>query len=293
MFLMLWPMPQAAFWRLSADGVGDDGECQRGREDFLMSTLILDRQQHLFYQKYAGKTDHPWLIFLHEGLGCTAQWRDFPERLCQRTGCPGLVYDRLGHGKSSPLYRPRTVHYLHNYALHELPRVIEALLPETPFILIGHSDGGSISLIFGAEQSPSLQGIITEAAHVLVEQVSIEGIRKADEAFAHGRLAGLRRYHGEKTAELYNAWSATWQSPWFASWNIEYLLPAIAVPLLVLQGRDDQYGTEAQVQAIVAGAAGKATPIILENCKHAPHQELPELVLDHMSCFINRIASPS
>src|SRR5665647_754287 len=93
MFLMLWPMPQAAFWRLSVDGVGDDGERQDGSENFLMSTLILDQQQHLFYQKYTGKTDHPWLIFLHEGLGCTALWRDFPERLCQRTGCPGLVYD--------------------------------------------------------------------------------------------------------------------------------------------------------------------------------------------------------
>jgi pimeloyl-ACP methyl ester carboxylesterase len=275
------------------DGFGNAGESQDGGDDFLMSILILDQQHHIYYEKYDGRTDRPYLIFLHEGLGCTALWRDVPERLCHRTGCPGLVYDRLGHGKSSPLYRRRTIHYLHEYALHELPRLIEALLPETPFILIGHSDGGSISLIFGAEQSPYLRGIITEAAHVFVEQVSIEGIRKADESFAHGRLAGLQRYHGRKTGELYNAWSATWQSPWFSSWNIEYLLPAIEVPLLVLQGRDDQYGTEAQVQAIVSGAAGKATPIIVEDCKHAPHQELPDLVLDLMSCYINRIAGPS
>lgn len=255
-----------------------------------MSTLILDHQHHIYYEKYDGRTNRPCLIFLHEGLGCTALWRDFPEQLCQRTGCPGLVYDRLGHGKSSPLYRPRTLHYLHQYALFELPRLIEALLPDTPYLLIGHSDGGSISLIHGAERPPRLQGIITEAAHVFVEQVSIEGIRTADEAFAHGRLAGLQRYHGEKTGELYNAWSATWQSPWFAAWNIEYLLPAIAVPVLVLQGRDDQYGTDAQVQAIVDGTAGQGTPIILEDCKHAPHQEMPNLLLDLMSCYINRIA---
>ena len=171
-----------------------------------------------------------------------------------------------------------------------MPRVIEALLPQQPFILIGHSDGGSISLIFGAEQSPYLQGIITEAAHVFVEQVSIEGIRQTDEAFALGKLAGLRWYHGEKTEALYNAWSATWQSPWFAAWNIEYLLPALAVPLLVLQGRDDQYGTEAQVQAIVAGAAAIATPVFLENCAHAPHQQTPERVLDLMASYIARIA---
>ena len=255
-----------------------------------MSTLILGQQYHLFYEQYTGAADRPCLIFLHEGLGCTALWRDFPARLCQRTGCPGLVYDRLGYGKSSPLRQRRTIHYLHEYALHELPRVIEALLPQQPFILIGHSDGGSISLIFGAEQSPYLQGIITEAAHVFVEQVSIEGIRQTDEAFALGRLAGLRRYHGEKTEVLYNAWSATWQSPWFAAWNIEYLLPALAVPLLVLQGRDDQYGTEAQVQAIVAGVAAKATPVFLENCAHAPHQQTPERVLDLMASYIARIA---
>lgn len=258
-----------------------------------MPVLVLDEQYHLYYQEYAGNTDRPHLVFLHEGLGCTAQWRDFPERLCRRTGCPGLVYDRLGYGRSSSLHHPRTIHYLHQYALAELPWVIEAVLPGRPFILIGHSDGGSISLIAGAEQSPCLRGIITEAAHVFVEQEALAGIRTTDEAFAHGKLSGLHRYHGEKTGELYKAWSETWQSPWFASWNIEYLLPAIMVPLLVLQGRGDQYGTEAQVRAIVAGAAGQATPLLLEDCGHAPHQEFPELVLDLMSCFINRISAKS
>ena len=254
-----------------------------------MSVLVLDAQHHLYYEQYSGEKGRPCLIFLHEGLGCVALWRDFPERLCRRTGCSGLVYDRLGYGKSSPLPRRRTIHYLHEYALSELPRVIEALLPETPFILIGHSDGGSISLIFGAEQPAFLQGIITEAAHVFVEKISLEGIEKADAAFAEGRMKGLVRYHGKKTGKLFQAWSETWQSPWFAAWNIEYLLPAIEAPLLVLQGRDDQYGTEAQVQAIVAGAAGKATPALLADCAHAPHLEFPELALDLMSCFINRI----
>jgi pimeloyl-ACP methyl ester carboxylesterase len=254
-----------------------------------MSILELNEPNRLYYEAYPGKADRPTLLFLHEGLGSVEQWRDFPEQLCLRTGCPGLVYDRLGHGKSSPLPHPRTIHYLHHAALVELPRVIEALLPGRPFVLIGHSDGGSISLIFGAEQSPRLKGIITEAAHVFVEAVSIDGIRKADEAFADGRLKGLRRYHGDKTEALYRSWSATWQSPWFASWNLEYLLPAISVPLLVLQGRDDQYATAAQVEAIVAKAAGRVTPALLEDCAHTPHQEFPGLVLDLMTCYINRI----
>ncbi|MBV5318144.1 MAG: alpha/beta fold hydrolase [Desulfobulbaceae bacterium] len=255
-----------------------------------MSILKLDEQSNLYYEEFAGKADRPHLIFLHEGLGCVELWRDFPERLCQRTGCPGLVYDRLGYGKSSPLQQRRTITYLHNSALVELPQVIEALLPGRPFVLIGHSDGGSISLIFGAEQSPHLKGIITVAAHVFVEQISVEGIKKATEAFTEGKLKkGLSRYHGAKTEALFQAWSATWQSPWFASWNIEYLLSAISVPLLVLQGRDDPYGTDAQVQAIVAGAGGRATPALLEDCGHAPHQEFPGLALDLMTCYINSI----
>lgn len=255
-----------------------------------MSLLKLNQHDSLYYEDYAGQADRPTLLFLHEGLGCVELWRDFPERLCQRTGCPGLVYDRLGHGKSSPLRQPRTIHYLHQSGLVELPQVIEALLPGRTLVLVGHSDGGSIGLIFAATQSPALKGMITEAAHVFVESVSIDGIREADAAFASGRLKkGLSRYHGAKTEALFKAWSATWQSPWFASWNIEYLLPAITVPLLVLQGRDDQYGSAAQVETIVAGAGGRVTPALLEDCGHAPHQEFPGLVLDLMTCYINRI----
>lgn len=256
-----------------------------------MRNLILDDIRRIAYEKYAGEANRPYLIFLHEGLGCTALWRDFPERLCRRTGCPGLAYDRLGHGGSAPLQRRRTIHYLHDYALSELPRVIEAVLPEaTPFILIGHSDGGSIALIAGAEHSPLLQGIVTLSAHVFVEQISIDGIHKAEAAFSQGTLRnGLARYHGEKTESLFQAWAQTWTSPWFRFWNIEYLLPSIDVPLLVLQGRDDPYGTSAQVEAIVDQSGGPATPLFLEDCGHAPHLEFPELTLDCMACFVNRV----
>jgi pimeloyl-ACP methyl ester carboxylesterase len=253
--------------------------------------LFLDEQRSIFHEAIAGNPDRPFLIFLHEGLGCVGLWRDFPELLCRRTGCPGLVYDRLGYGRSGPFSRPRTIHYLHEYGLQELPRIIEALLPGRPFILIGHSDGGSISLIFGAERHPLLRGIITESAHVFVEQISLDGIEKAAAAFAQGKLErALSRYHGEKTGPMFRAWAATWQSPWFRSWNIEYLLPSIEAPLLVLQGRDDQYGTEAQVDAIINKSAGPATPLLLEDCGHTPHQDFPELTLDLMACFVNRIA---
>jgi pimeloyl-ACP methyl ester carboxylesterase len=256
-----------------------------------MSLLALSEHRQIFYEQYEGESGRPCLVFLHEGLGCVAQWKDFPRRLCLRTGCPGLVYDRIGHGKSSPLVHPRTIRYLHEAALDELPKVLEALIPDQRFILIGHSDGGSIGLIFGAEQPPLLLGIVTVAAHVVVEQVSIDGIAKAKEAFSQGKLKkALGRYHGDKTEVLFKAWAGTWTSPWFRTWSIEDLLPSLTTPLLVLQGRDDQYGTPAQVDAIVTKSGGPATPLLLEDCGHAPHLDFPELTLDLMACFVNRVA---
>jgi len=256
-----------------------------------MSLLVLDERRHLFYEQYEGEAGRPCLVFLHEGLGSVAQWKDFPRRLCRRTGCPGLVYDRLGHGKSSPLVQPRALDYLHQAATDELAKVVAALLPEQRFILVGHSDGGSISLIFGATKPPLLLGIVTVAAHVVVEQVSLDGIVHAQAAFARGKLKkALGRYHGDKTETLFQAWAETWTSPWFRGWSIVDLLPSIIAPLLVLQGRDDQYGTAAQVDAIVDRSGGPATPLLLEDCGHAPHLEFPELTLDLMACFVNRVA---
>jgi pimeloyl-ACP methyl ester carboxylesterase len=255
-----------------------------------MPFLELDRHHRLHYQTLDGRANRPVLVFLHEGLGSVAQWKTFPEDLCSRSGCPGLLYDRLGYGQSSSCLHRRTIHYLHDAALTELPRILDALIPGQSFMLIGHSDGGSISLIFGAERHPLLKGIITVSAHVFVEQVSLDGIHQAQEAFAQGGLQqALHRYHGEKTETLFRAWADTWTSPWFRSWNIEYLLPSIEVPLLVLQGRDDQYGTPAQVETIVTKSGGPATPLLLEGCAHAPHLEFPALTLDLMACFVNRV----
>lgn len=255
-----------------------------------MNRLDPARSQDIFHVLYPGDPGRPFLVFLHEGLGSVAQWRDFPETLCRRTGCPGLVYDRQGHGRSSPLTSPRSIHYLHHHALVEWPQVLASCIPGASYFFIGHSDGGSISLIAGAERSPLLKGIITVAAHVVVEPCSLAGIERAKASYAEGNLRkALMRSHGDKTDTLFSAWSETWTSPWFRSWSIEYLLPAIEVPVLVLQGREDQYATMAQVDAIVRHTTGPATPLMLEDCGHAPHLEFPELTLDLMACFINRV----
>jgi pimeloyl-ACP methyl ester carboxylesterase len=253
-----------------------------------LSTLILGANKTIHYKVISGKSSNPHLIFLHEGLGCTALWKDFPEQLCHKTQCAGLVYDRLGYGLSSPMEATRTIHYLHDYALKELPLVIESIIPQESYILVGHSDGGSISLIFGAEKPSLLKAIITEAAHVFVESETVAGIRVAHESFARGKLNGLYKYHGPKTDRTFKAWSETWLSAWFRPWNIEYALPSIECAVLAIQGRDDQYGTENQVNSIVAKVTGGAESCFVPHCGHSPHSEQPERLVQIMSEFIER-----
>lgn len=254
-----------------------------------MSTLRIKENTILHYQLLEGDPALPYLVFLHEGLGCTALWRDFPERLCTATGCPGLVYDRLGFGKSSPLLHRRTIHYLHASALHELPQLLHSVIPETPYILVGHSDGGSISLIHGAERPFFLRGIIAEAAHVFVDPTTIAGIKSAAAAWTQGKLKGLTHYHGEKTETVFKAWSETWLSEWFKHWNIEYLLPSIAVPLLVIHGKNDQYGLIAQAKSIALHSAGHVQLEIVADCAHTPHAEAQPLVRKLMTDFIAEV----
>ena len=256
-----------------------------------MPKLQNDKGDYIFYELIPGDLAKPYLIYLHEGLGCTAMWRDFPKTLCSITGCPGLVYDRLGYGNSSPWdcnYR-RAVHYLHEYALQELPWMLENVTTDAPFILIGHSDGGSINLIFGAEKPPLLQGIITEAAHVSVEQETLVGIRRAVAAWEQGKLKGLGKHHKDKSETVFRTWSETWLSPWFKQWNIKDLLPEIDVPLLVIQGENDQYASAAQAKYLASSTSGEVKLEIIKNCAHVPHHEAQPVVLNLMSDFIAQL----
>lgn len=232
----------------------------------------------------------PSILFLHEGLGSIGQWRDFPEALCTRTGAAGFVYDRLGYGGSDPLPGPRTVRYLHDEALDVLPAVLDALALDRP-VLVGHSDGGTIALLFAAEYPDRVRGVITEAAHVFVEEETLRGIREAVELY---RTTDLRermaRYHGDKVDAVFSGWADTWLSAEFRDWNVESFLPRITCPLLVIQGADDRYGTPVQVEAIVRQAAGPAEALLLPGCGHIPHQQARDRVLASMVRFIGSLA---
>ncbi len=231
----------------------------------------------------------PTLVFLHEGLGSIGQWGAFPAQLCARTGLPGLVYERWGYGRSEGLTGPRQNDYLHREAEDSLPEVLAACGVAEPPILFGHSDGGSIALLFAAAYPERTRAVISEAAHVFVEEVCLAGIRRAGDAYEQGELrAGLRRHHGDHVDLMFRGWHDIWLRPHRRSWNMEAELRRILCPTLILQGEDDEYGTRAQVDAIATGVSGPAEILWLPGCGHTPHHQLREAVLDAVAHFINR-----
>jgi len=229
----------------------------------------------------------PTLVFLHEGLGSVAMWRDFPARLAQATGWGALVYSRYGYGGSAPCALPRPVRYMHDEALQVLPELMAAA-GIREHALVGHSDGGSIALIHaGGAPQQGLRGVAVMAPHVFIEDISVASIAKAGEQFRTTDLAErLRRYHGGNLDCAFWGWQQAWVSPAFRDWNIESYLAAIAVPLLALQGAEDEYGTMLQVAAIVAGAGGPVEAAKLAACGHSPQRDRPEEVLHRLTRFI-------
>lgn len=238
-------------------------------------------------RKIAGDPAKPTLVFLHEGLGCIGMWRDFPERVAERTGLPVLAYSRQGYGASDSCDVPRPLTYMHIEGQQVLPALLRAAGIDQ-HILLGHSDGGSISLInAGSAAAPGLKAVITMAAHVFCEQLTVDSIADAKIAYEQTNLREkLARYHGDNVNCAFWGWNRAWLDPDFIHWNIEEFLPAVTVPQLVIQGCDDQYGTEAQVKAIARQSGGPVAVRMLENCGHSPYKEQTEASLDAIAWFV-------
>lgn len=246
----------------------------------------------LEYAWYGPNPDEaPTLVFLHEGLGSLAMWRDFPERVIAATGLGALVYSRAGYGDSDPIDLPRPVRFMHDEALISLPQVLKAAGVREA-ILLGHSDGGSIALIHaGSEgathQEVTLRGLILEAPHVFVEDVGLVSIRAIAEKYRNGQLRDrLQRYHGRNVDGTFWGWNQVWLDPAFRAWNIEEYLPQIRVPVLVIQGANDEYGTILQVKAIQDLCRAPVSTILLKDCGHSPHVDQPELTMDAICRFL-------
>jgi pimeloyl-ACP methyl ester carboxylesterase len=229
---------------------------------------------------------NPTLVFLHDSLGCIQLWRDFPEKLALATQYNAFLYDRQGYGQSEPFgIEQRKTTYLEEEA-----RILAEVLQKADIeqaILFGHSDGGSIALVAAAEYPELIKGIITEGAHVFVEGITLTGIREAVEAYKNTSLPQkLAKYHGDKTEAVFRAWTDTWLSPDFRNWNIENYLQKIKCPALIIQGKKDEYGSEAQVESIVQHSGGKAEKWMIPGIGHSPHKEAPKDVLRRSADFI-------
>lgn len=228
----------------------------------------------------------PAIVFLHEGLGSVTMWRDFPQRVADATGCEAVVYSRLGYGRSDPA-PPRDTRYMHVEGLETLPAVIRALGLEKP-LLFGHSDGGSIALICAGGTDVPLAGVIVMAPHVMVEDVTIAGIEAAEVVWQTSDLrARLGKYHADAEA-VFRAWNDIWLHPDFRGWNIEGFLPAIRVPVLAIQGEDDEYATMDQIDRIAAGAPD-VERVKLADCRHSPHKDQAGAVIESVQGFVSRL----
>ncbi|HCT30556.1 MAG TPA: alpha/beta hydrolase [Bacteroidales bacterium] len=233
--------------------------------------------------------NRPTIIFLHDSFGCIDLWRDFPEDLGTLTNCNVFIYDRQGYGKSCPFSKPNRGKDYMEIEADILNEILEACQINKT-ILFGHSDGGTIALLAAAKYPEKILGIITEGAHVFVEDITLNGIREMVQAYhTTDQKTKLEKYHGNNTEALFWAWANTWTNDKYRDWSIENLLPSIKCPTLIIQGEYDEYGSLMQVDKIAEQVSGKATKLILPNLKHTPHKEAPELILEHTSKFINQL----
>lgn len=254
-----------------------------------MSDLIAagHRLEYKWIRPAKERPDPRSLVFLHEGLGSTAMWRNFPDTVVQATGCPALVYSRHGYGTSDRLAAPRATNYMHREALDVLPEILAKLDVSQP-ILIGHSDGASIALIH-AGGGHAVRALVLIAPHVFVEDVTLQSIAGAQAAFEKTDLrVRLGRYH-DHVESMFRGWNDIWLDPQFRDWNIETYLPNISASVLLIQGENDQYGTIEQVRAIERQVKAPVETCILPNCGHSPQVDHPDATTSAIAAFVARV----
>jgi pimeloyl-ACP methyl ester carboxylesterase len=234
----------------------------------------------------------PLVVFLHEGLGSLAMWKDFPASLCEAAGLRGLVYSRPGYGRSTPRAADEAwdLDFMHRQAQQVLPALLGALGVAEPYWLFGHSDGASIALLHAAAFADRVAGAVVLAPHIMVEDLSVQNIEKARHAYLETDLKQrLAKYHDDPDSAFWG-WNRIWLHPPFRQWSIEDEIAAIRCPLLAVQGVDDEYGTLEQIRGIARRVA-QAELLELENCGHSPHRDQPERLIDAAAAFIRRQAA--
>ena len=253
-------------------------------------TLTVDGRRVEVAEFPGGDPGRRPVVLLHEGLGSVGLWRDLPPQLAEATGRRTIAFSRFGHGRSDPPPIPRTPAFFEYEAETVLPALLEQLGAPEP-LLVGHSDGASIALIYaGSGGAAGLRGLILEAPHVFTEPSGLESIARIADIYRTTDLPErLARHHGSNVEVAFWGWNGVWLNPEFRAWNIEEFLPAVEVPILILQGDQDEYGTWKQVEAIQRQAGGTVEAVAIPRCGHAPHREQPDLTLQAMADFVHRL----
>ncbi len=231
----------------------------------------------------ATDSSRPTIVFLHEGLGSVSLWRDFPDQVARACGAGALVYSRHGYGQSGVLEEKRNRDYMHREALEVLPELLQQYKIEH-LILFGHSDGASIALIY-AGAFDNVSGVIVEAPHLFVEEISLRGASQAAQAFRSTDLPKKLVRHHRDAAKTFWGWHDIWTSPEFRDWNIESYVASIRCPILAIQGELDEYGSAAQIEAIAKARPGNTNTHLIPHCGHSPHRDQPAITLELVSSF--------
>lgn len=235
------------------------------------------------------KGGSPIIVLLHEGLGCVALWRDFPQALSEATGLPVFAYSRAGYGQSDAAELPRPVDYMTREAIDVLPEVL-AQLGQGPVILLGHSDGATIAAEYAGRVSDQrVRGLVLMAPHFFTEPMGLAEIAAAKEVFVSQDLkTRMAKYHRDP-ASTFKGWNDAWLNPDFQRWNVGEVIDYFRIPCLVVQGKQDQYGTEAQVREVETRSYAPVETALLDDCRHAPFLEQPEATLAQVSAFLRRL----
>ena len=239
------------------------------------------------------RLDRPLLVFLHEGLGSVAMWKDWPRNLCRILDCRGLVFSRYGYGKSTP--RPHderwSADFMHIQAQQFMPALFAALGIDTRKdrpILVGHSDGASIALLYAAAFPDRIHAAAVLAPHLFVEDVTVRNIEMARVAYLNSELPGkLQRYHDDVDSAFWG-WNDVWLSPAFGQWNIESDVARIRCPVLAIQGREDEFGSLAQIEHI-AQLTADVRLYVIDDCRHSPHRDKPDQTTDAIAAFVRSL----
>ena len=243
----------------------------------------------LYYKKWEVENAKQTIVLLHDSLGCTVLWREWPQELAEALQMNVISYDRRGYGLSDNYTVKRPIDYLEQEAeiLHQLMQHWQLDQP----IVFGFSDGASVATIYAGMFPDSLSKLIVEGVHVLLEEETLQGVRNAKTTLETTKIAKvLEKYHGDKVMDLYTAWTETWLSEEHQTWNIQHFIPKIKVPVFVFQGEKDEFGSMNQVNAFDA-TSNEVTKWIVKDAAHTAHKEKKDVVFAAIVNFINETHS--